>query len=223
MISGYLSRLVARHLEAPSIRQRVISRYERTGPVDDWSGDDPTGVAHDPVPDRTVSAAASPDPGGPADVTRSSALALDRLAARRESQDRTAIDQAARQPALGAAAPDDTSPVARVHHRSDAAPIDEPRPSHATDEVRQAARSRSAVGPLRGAPAWTTASSAPSRRRPDPGVAARREPDVVQVHIGRVEVRAVLPVPDRARPAAPKPEAPRPLSLDRYLAGERRA
>ena len=222
-MSGYLGRLVARHLEAPGIRQRVFSRYERTGPVDDWSGDYPTGVAHDPVPERTLSAAASPDPGDPADATRSSALVLDGLAARHGSQDRTGIDQAARQPAFGTAATDDAGPVARVRHRSDAAPIDEPRPAHATDEVRQAARSRPAVGPLRGAPAWTTAPSTPSRRRPDPGVAARRDPDVVHVHIGRVEVRAVLPPAERARPAAPEPERPRPLSLDRYLAGERRA
>lgn len=46
------------------------------------------------------------------------------------------------------------------------------------------------------------------------------EPDVVQVHIGRVEVRAVVAPSEPARPAA-RPATPKPLSLDRYLTGER--
>ena len=47
-------------------------------------------------------------------------------------------------------------------------------------------------------------------------------PDVVQVHIGRVEVRAVMP----AAPQQPRARArrePPALSLDQYLAGKRRS
>jgi hypothetical protein len=50
---------------------------------------------------------------------------------------------------------------------------------------------------------------------------APREPDVVHVHIGRIEVRAVVASPEQSRPTAPRADAPRPLSLDRYLAGKR--
>ena len=58
----------------------------------------------------------------------------------------------------------------------------------------------------------------PSRRSP---TAVPSEPDVVHVHIGRVEVRAIVPAPEPSRPA-PRPARPAPLSLDRYLSGERR-
>ena len=58
----------------------------------------------------------------------------------------------------------------------------------------------------------------PSRRSP---TAVPSEPDVVHVHIGRVEVRAIVPAPAPSRPA-PRPARPAPLSLDRYLSGERR-
>jgi hypothetical protein len=58
----------------------------------------------------------------------------------------------------------------------------------------------------------------PSRRSP---TAVPSEPDVVHVHIGRVEVRAIVPAPEPSRPA-PGPARPAPLSLDRYLSGEGR-
>ena len=45
-----------------------------------------------------------------------------------------------------------------------------------------------------------------------------REEAVIQVTIGRVEIRAARPAPSAAPPAArPAPAAPRPLSLDAYL------
>jgi hypothetical protein len=53
-------------------------------------------------------------------------------------------------------------------------------------------------------------------------IPAAREPDVVHVHIGRVEVRASTAArePDRRQPARPADRAP--LSLEHYLDGERR-
>jgi hypothetical protein len=56
--------------------------------------------------------------------------------------------------------------------------------------------------------------------RPDTAAAS---PDVVRVHIGRVEVRAVMSPPERARPRGSKSsDALGPLSLDRYLSGKGR-
>ena len=89
--------------------------------------------------------------------------------------------------------------------------------------MRAVVSPRPAVRPGRMTPAWTNAPPVSARRPPDPSIGARREPDVVQVHIGRVEVRAIPPAAERVRPTALKPDAARPLSLDRYLAGERRA
>jgi hypothetical protein len=44
------------------------------------------------------------------------------------------------------------------------------------------------------------------------------EPEVVRVHIGRVEVRAIIaPPPERQRNTPPAPDASRALSLEKYL------
>ena len=63
-------------------------------------------------------------------------------------------------------------------------------------------------------------AAAPSRGRRD-----RRdsdvqgdEPDTIHVHIGRVEVRAIVPAAEQTRPPAVRQPAPQPLSLDDYLA-----
>jgi len=55
-----------------------------------------------------------------------------------------------------------------------------------------------------------------------PAAAPEREPDVVQVRIGRVEVRAVVTPGEPSRPS-PRRDGPAPLPLDRYLAGKHRS
>ncbi len=88
----------------------------------------------------------------------------------------------------------------------------------AAPRARRSSRSRS-VGPIRLRSARPAdGRAAPGRRSP---TAVPSEPDVVHVHIGRVEVRAIVPAPEPSRPA-PRPARPAPLSLDRYLSGERR-
>jgi hypothetical protein len=71
------------------------------------------------------------------------------------------------------------------------------------------------------------ASARPVQRRTEASQPQRNSscedssPEVVQVHIGRVEVRAILPTPDRPRPASRRESTPA-LPLDEYLAGKRR-
>ena len=55
-------------------------------------------------------------------------------------------------------------------------------------------------------PPAPTALATSSRRSPEPGP---REPDVVHVHIGRVEVRATVPAPQAPRPARHARRGPR--------------
>jgi hypothetical protein len=76
------------------------------------------------------------------------------------------------------------------------------------------------VGPIvpRTAPVAARAKVSVAGRHRDAAGKAVREPDVVRVHIGRVEVRAVLPSAERKDPV-PKPrETAGPLPLDRFLA-----
>jgi len=54
-------------------------------------------------------------------------------------------------------------------------------------------------------------------RKPSPA-----KPDVVQVRIGRVEVRATMARPERPAPVRSRAPRARPLSLDEFLEGKRR-
>ena len=85
------------------------------------------------------------------------------------------------------------------------------------DRIAAPARSRE-LGPIvpRKAPDAAGAEAPAAGRARDTAVKPVREPDVVRVHIGRVEVRAVLPPAER--PASKPRGTAGPLSLDRYLA-----
>lgn len=222
-MSGYLSRLVARHVEAPSVRQRARSRYEQAGRVEEWSGGDRAAVVHDPITDRTIAAAAARDPEDPRGAPRSAQLEPARAAAQRGPAQSAALETPTRRPTPVPASDAEVGHGARAGRRPAEPTVGGPHPSDPEDAMRAGLIPRPTVRPGRVTPAWTNAPPVSARRRPDPAIGAWREPDVVQVHIGRVEVRAILPAAERVRPTALKPEAPRPLSLDRYLAGERRA
>ena len=61
------------------------------------------------------------------------------------------------------------------------------------------------------------------RRDGAQGASTPTEAEVVRVHIGRVEVRAVMaPPPERQRNAPSPPDASRALSLEKYLADKGR-
>jgi hypothetical protein len=66
-------------------------------------------------------------------------------------------------------------------------------------------------------PAPLPARAAPERRAP------RATSDVVQVRIGRIEVRATIARAEHPAPAATRAPRARPLSLEAFLEGKRRS
>jgi hypothetical protein len=78
------------------------------------------------------------------------------------------------------------------------------------------APSRGPVPATAPVPARATSDAPPADHRMRRS--APREPDVVQVHIGRIEVRAIVAAPERPGRPRTGPEPVRPLPLDRYLA-----
>lgn len=63
----------------------------------------------------------------------------------------------------------------------------------------------------------------PMRGLPVQTPAVDREPNVIRVHIGRIDVRANVPAVDRPRPRSTSSEKTKPMSLDGYLRGKDRA
>jgi hypothetical protein len=233
-MNGYLERLVAQYADRPTVRSRAMSRFETRSPAlpllvaaskpspqnsaepwDEMAGDHP-----DPAPDTGGRSRRRPPSRG-ADGGRS--IPVDSSPGRAEGAlDRHAAAEAPasstepRRP-LRDSAPAGNAPVAVVA----AGPA---------NDVAAATRSNQGQGVEGPSPARLAVRSegralptvAVASRR-DELAARRREPDVVQVHIGRVEVRAVVPAPEPSAPFRERPAAREPLSLERYLAGERRA
>jgi len=214
-MSGYLERLVGRHVEPPAVRPRAVSRFEG----DLAGGAVPPGVA---VSDGSSPRAASaePTPAPPEMVSPASATRLVPLAAEPSSAP-AAPSPADESPKVRSAVRVVRQPAALASQPQRAAgPIGQSRDDAATspgpDRPITVAAIRRAEPPQAVAPA--TAQLALSRRSAEP---SPREPDVVHVRIGRVEVRATVPAPPPSHPA-PRPTRPAPMSLERYLAGERR-
>jgi hypothetical protein len=218
-VSGYLERLVGRHAGPSAVRARVVSRFEgdlvgRPAGGDPWAPEgSPPAIAtassmETAAPPRPLGAATSAVPMAPANGRSVGAMARDGIDTSRPPR---------------RAAPSMPSPATDV-----------PRPERTDDPSGPArhdapARTRGPEGttvvpvtirradpPAIGTPADGRAR--PSRRSP---TVVPSEPDVVHVHIGRVEVRAIVAAPEPSRPA-PRPARPAPLSLDRYLSGEGR-
>lgn len=210
-MNGYLQRLVERHARArPGMRLRVPSRFEG-----DLVGD-------------TVEAEAPP----------LTAVAAGRGPESSEAPHRSAHPRARPRSADGAGVP-----VTRRPGTIEAQPMPRPAgpaadviprvapsahgsihpPGTTSTVVARRATPRPAV-PLRtqGIDRLTTPrrEADPHRARMSAGPMLPAEPDVVHVHIGRVEVRAVVAPPETRRPVD-RPSRPAPLSLDRYLSRER--
>jgi hypothetical protein len=217
-MSGFLERIVAHHASAPTIRPRPASRFEDAGPV----------------PVESVEALVDPDPGGrpsgsPAPPTDT---AEDPFRLRRVASPATAGDGPAADRPVPAAAHDMVDGIERAGLPTDHLQAEQP----AAPRWPVPAVARAADAAL---PARSDGASRPgeprSARTPAPAVATSvrvaepagrrdigtrtpdREPDVVEVHIGRIEVRAVVAAPERPAPALPRQEPVRPLSLERYL------
>jgi hypothetical protein len=226
-MSGYLARLVRRHLEPAEIRPRPQLRVAWPQPPGDggfgtsvvgasWSAPTPA-TAEAPV---TAADPVSPHPASAATAPRAEGWSGDERHIERE------------RPTVERAGSFDTAAARVVEGRADApsaviasgAPMP-PEPGVTAALVDVA--TRTAWGEMVPPPDDGRLDEAPRRAawaapragtRP-PGEPQR--PDIVRIHIGRVEVRAVPP-------SAPPARAPRTarvssaLSLEQYLAGKRR-
>ena len=219
-MSGYLERLVGRHAGPSAVRARAVSRFEgdlvgRSVGADPWAPDGPPSAIATASPMRGLRATTPDRCRGTHGSDRAGDRAIgDRDGARRHRW--VAADPSRR--AVHAVAGDrpaaaGSEPTIRPSPARHDAPARTRGPEGTT--VVPVAIRRADPPPI-GTPA--DGRAAPSRRSP---TAVPSEPDVVHVHIGRVEVRAIVPAPEPSRPA-PRPARPAPLSLDRYLSGERR-
>jgi hypothetical protein len=209
----FLERLVARTVEATAVRPRVASRYER-GPWGERASGQPAAVetAHVDAPAAPSRPAASAEVRPPRDPERRHAV-----------RDRTPTFDHAAAPAAVAGSPD--TGVATPP------PVEPARTSRTRDPSPDREPSRHEVVPAPPAPAAivrpqpvrpATSSPAPhlaraARTRPMPSAA----PDLVQVRIGRIDVRATVARPEHPAPASTRAPRARPLSLEAFLDGKR--
>lgn len=214
-MSGYLERLVGRHLEPPAVRPRPVARFEGDlvgGTVQ------PEALASDgPSPARGAAPmwqepidipSTTPIPAPPVPQSDAGVAALPAV----ESPSVRTAEPATPQPAIPATQPPrSASQIERSRHDESTTKLGPDRPSVTPAAIRRADPAQVVAG--------LPVVARPFRRSADP---TPREPDVVHVHIGRVEVRATVPAPQPSR-TAPRAPRPAPLSLDRYLAGERRS
>jgi len=206
-MSHFLQRLVARSAEEPAIRPRVAGRFELGPWADATVGAGGSGPSTSPPPRLGVT---DPAPN------------LRAHPAMPEIETATVSLGAARDPGREAPAP----PVR--HERTMPRPLAAPRryaaapdPDHAAAEPAPpspvASVRVSRPLPVQVRPRSVASPTAVSHAAP-PAV-----PDVVQVRIGRVDVRAVLDAPG---PAARKPAdgaRPRPQGLEAFLGRRRRS
>ena len=227
-MSDFLARLGARHSAEPTIRPRAASRFELASPheidrdaadlaratVDVERNENPRAIYRGSEP---VARAAPPFPSvvPPRSVDDVGSL------------DRSPLERDSLLPSREIA-----SRVARVERAVELesraarqAELPPPRTDAADGQPAEVVPRRQLPREM---PAITTRvaermSLLPDSSRAADGVNTPATPDVVRVHIGRVEVRAVMSADDRARPRGAKSsDAPGPLSLDRYLTAKGR-
>ena len=218
-MSGFLRRLVERHATEPVTRPRALSRFEAGappigGPPQELSV--PASLPEDPPSAPVRGTAGPPADPPPAPLVLRSSPGEARPAA----------------PALPGPTPPEAAfaSLRTVFERTDAGRPIAPReplagpPRDAEPSVDPATTLRPAhgVGPIvpRKVLVPARADVRATGRLRNAGDPAGHGPDVVRVHIGRVEVRAVLPPAERP---TPRPRGTTgPLPLDRYLARRER-
>lgn len=226
-MSDFLTRLGARHTAEPAVRPRAASRFEQASalPLDRESLDVDANPAERAHRSTLTDALAAPDAraaGHPrtASPARTSPAVEPTSTFADSARDREAARSEPARPPLAPIAADGLD--VRVAHL-----VDNPRPvddGHAAAivprESSPVVREVQTVAARVAERAAATSNPTRGEIRHDGPVAS---PDVVRVHIGRVEVRAVMPPAERARPRGSKTsDAQGPLSLDRYLSGKRR-
>lgn len=242
-MSSFLDRLGARHIDVPAIRPRAVSRFESpfVAPfVDATAHDDSVldkerhsssgmSVNNTPRLDSSPRGMPSRDVGaGHADAWRTGPATLS--------------------PQIELTDADAQGPFDAVRPRTEFAdrafaPLS---PLVTTPITVTAALRPSTAPPVRGTLSATPIAPTPNRGAPVAGVVVAprsraqvpsatsdalaqidaptsREPDVVRVHIGRVEVRAIMPTARPTPRQSVPPNESRPMTLDRYLGGKDRA
>jgi hypothetical protein len=210
---SFLERLVARTVEATTVRPRVTARYEQ-GPWADRASGEVAAVERADDVERTA-----PSPWPVASAGGRPARDIGRWPAVRD----------------GAATPDHatapvTAPVPLENREPPPPPVKQVRPPRTPETSRDPGPSPS--GPVQAAlppaaiavpPGVVRPSTSPrlparlARERPAPPVA----PDVVHVRIGRIDVHAMLARPEHPTATAPRTPRARPLSLEAFLDGRR--
>jgi hypothetical protein len=215
-MSGYLQRLVERHTrERPSVRLRAPSRFEG-----ELIGGLPEAEAEPAAPATPLvpfPASAPPSPR---------ATPVEHPGAHADTAESVGRADRAVSPVKGRAAAADTPaqpPRAEPSPAGSAGTPTSPSPSAAsTRPARQRSAPDRASGtrPPAGPRLTRHDAISPPHTRRQVATTLSEEPDVVHVHIGRVEVRAVVAAREPSRPVDRRPR-PAPLSLERYLSGER--
>jgi hypothetical protein len=211
---NFLERLVARTVDATAVRPRVASRYEQ-GPWGDRASGEPA----------TVENADVEPPATPSWPVASAEARPARDPGRRHAvRDRTPTSDRAAAPAAAVVLPDTgvapPSPVEQTRTPRTRGPSPDREPSR--HEVVPAPPAPAAIIPPPQPVRPATSSPAPhftraARTRPGPSAA----PDLVQVRIGRIDVRATVARPEHPAPTATRAPRARPLSLEAFLDGKR--
>jgi hypothetical protein len=210
---SFLERLVARTVEATAVRPRVASRYEQ-GPWGDRASGQPAAV-------ETAQVDPPAAPSWP--VTSAEARPARDPGRRHAVRDRTPTFDRAAAPAAVGGSPDTGVAIPP--------PVEPARTSRTREPSPDREPSRHEVVPAPPAPAAVvrpqpvrpaTSSPAPqlaraARTQPWPSAA----PDLVQVRIGRIDVRATVARPEHPAPASTRAPRARPLSLEAFLDGKR--
>ena len=247
-MTDFVERLLARHLEEPAIRPRSASRFESAAawPRSQVSTGLPRTSALGSRPFTRATAAASsvaPKSGKEQSVSQPAPVRQGLGAMQEPDSPPVRVPVRARprdmEPSIDSAvehivggfsvlrAPDPSGQIIQEPQQAAGDATSRPGQRHPADSIRPVAvstgpRERARV-PMVTRPEVSDAAASTASARRHPGEPVEREPDVVHVHIGRVEVRAVMPSPEPERPAPAPRAGPGPLSLDNYLAGKRRA
>lgn len=226
-MSDFLARLGARHVAEPAVRPRVASRFEQTSalPLEREN------LAADVTPVEHIHRGALIDAVAALDARAATHPRLTPPPAPAEATSTFAADPQRREPTRSEQASAPRPPLAADGMDTRVGPVVEsPRPvddkqQRDVAEVVPRTPSPTAREALMIATRVATRTSMPSSstRGADVVDSAAAAPDVIRVHIGRVEVRAVMPPAERSRPRGSKAsDAQEPLSLDRYLSGKGR-
>jgi hypothetical protein len=214
-MKNFLERLVARPVEPPDVRPRVPGRFEQGPWADGALGNAGTADAQGRAEHSTAS------PGPPSREAPPLAVEIGRRPALREHAS-APVRPDAPQVTSGRATESVTpSPRPVVRERPSptrrSSPDSEPTRTGSTTGAAATAPVARPLQPLRRAVSPAMLPARVGSDHPSP----RATRDVVQVRIGRIEVRATIARPEHPAPAVPRAPRARPMSLETFLDGKR--